>query len=507
MSRLVLGAAAALAGLAVAVSVPAAPPPYDQHIEIPRWSFTALALPPATGRVNALASDQVNRVWVATPEGITALQSAGGGTVADPASLLRRAPFFPLDATDGLVSSNATGVAFAAVDGEEHFFAGFLAPPGFQYGRILGTSGLSLPNDSDLYESAKEEPVAVEDVASAGEDRVWTATAGGLWEWKTEDRNPVFEEIHAPPGLPDAPVFRVAVPPTDPSIAAFATAATGAGGRDELWTVASGDPAVTGPLTLPAGLNTVVDLAFDAGGALWVLGGNVSGSTLTSATVWKYVWEADVPGPTLTAYPFSGPGSTYALRALAVDDEQGVVWVATSSGAWFQQMDAAGDLPGSWTDAELPTADRNVYAVYADPAGNLWFGTDQGVNGLMVRLLSLDNSKYIGYGTALSAQVVDLAASGAGSIQVEIQGTPRDLPETSPGVFARTFTFAEDAGGDDGLIEVPSSAAAVEITAEYGYDPADATKKLSAVASWSNEQPFEDDFWLGGPCFLDFLAR
>ncbi len=503
MSRLVFGVAATVAWLAVAVSAQAAPPPYDQHIEIPRWSFSALALPPATGRVNALASDQINRVWAATPEGLTALQSAPGGSVADPASLLRRSPFFPLDATDGLVSSNTTGVAFAPVGGDEQFFAGFRLPPGFQYGRVLGTSGLSLPNDSDLYASEGAEPVAVEDLSSAGADRVWTATGGGLWEWNTEGEGPVLEEIHTIPLYPDALVFRVAVPPDDPLSAAFATAGTGAGGRDELWTVTSGDPAVTGPLSLPAGLNTIRDLAFDADGRLWVLGGNVSGSTLTNATVWKYDDLAASPD----AYPFSGPGSTYALRAIAVDDELGVVWVATSSGAWFQEKDATGGLPGSWTDGELPTADRNVYAVYADPAGNLWFGTDQGVNGLLARLLSLDNSKYIGYGTAMSVQVVDLAAAGAGSIQVEVQGTPRDVPETSPGVFARSFRFAEDAGGDDGLVEVSSSATSVEIAAEYGYDPADATKKLSAIASWSNEQPFEDDFWLGGPCFFDLLAR
>ncbi|GAB4262469.1 MAG: hypothetical protein Kow0092_12830 [Deferrisomatales bacterium] len=479
--------------LALAVALFARPPgglaqpafPYDGHVPVPTRSFAVLGLPSATGGVADLASDATGRLWVATPQGVSALVPAVGADPAQPDTLLERAPFFPFDSQDGLLEDAVSAVAFAEVGGEEHFFLGF--PSGLQYGRVISTSGLSLPSDTRLSEGAP--PVRA--LASTGATSVWAATGAGVERWDLSgsvptlnDTQDVFSE--------DEPAGAVAVFPADPTSAAYTTPGA------ELWVATRGAAPVA--VSVPSGVEEVLDLAFDLQGDLWVLG---EGAAPTNVKVWKYGAAALAsPGTAAPAavFDFGELTGSDRARALAVDDTQGAVWIATSQGAYFQAWDAGRELGGSWE--RLATESDDVRAVYVDPAGNVWLGTDQGVEALLLRLLSVDSSKYIGFGAQARVTVIDVASQGAGSVEVEINGVAEPVAETSaPGVFEAAFGFSEAAGA--GVIQVSSTAADTPL--EFVYDFG--TGSIAVRASWSNEQPFEDDLWIGNLCFIGALDR
>ncbi|GAB4258871.1 hypothetical protein [Deferrisoma sp.] len=465
---------------------------YDLHLHVPERSFSTLGLPLATAGVNGFAADGANRMWVATPSGITALAPAAGADPAQPATLFGRATFFPFRQTDGLLSDTATAVAFAQIGNDEYFFAGFTM--GLQYGRVLSTSGLSLPQDATLFQG-QDDAQRVNDLASAGTQRVWVATNAGLREWDVSGQAPQ-ETADSPYSDGDA-VSAVAVPPGSPTTAAYL-----AGGQVRL--VDSGGTPTA--LQLPGGISALVDLAFDGDGNLWILG-----ETNNQVLVWSYGAASLVDPPTAT------PGVTSALpdsvdpgesRALAFDAVEGAVWVAAGGeGAWFALWDGA--VLSDWEQAAdgngtpVPSLTKTTLEVFADPAGNIWFGTDKGVEALVARFLSIDNTRYLGFGTTARVIVLDVAAAGSGAIQVQVNGEDKEVPETeNPGVFSRTLRFSETAGPD--AIQVSSTAEDTPIEFRYEYD---ANRALVARASWANIEDFQDDLWIGGPCFLEVLGR
>ncbi len=488
--------------LAVALTLGLARPSaaqYENHVVVPTRSFAFMGLPSATGAVNALRADATGRVWVATPSGVSALAPAVGADPGAPETLLRRAPFFPFRQTDGLIADHVSAVTFAQTGGEDHFFLGFADPHagGLQYGRVISSSGLSLPLDSRLLEGETDRE-QVMDLASSGTERVWVATGDGLLEWDVSGEAPAaspentYSEGEA--------VVAVAVATGRPGTAAYAT-------DSDLYLVSSGGtPATPG---LPERVRRIVDLEFDADGNLWALG-----ETNTGVIVWAYRAAdlAESPGSAVPALADEtlplDPGTP---TGIAVDNVKAAVWVVAdqttlAESAFHQSFSPETlELSGGWQ--ARATEGRALTAVYADPAGNIWIGSDEGVEALILRILSVDNSRYVGFGTPAVVTVIDVENAGAGQVEVRINGTPHDVPEVegTPGVFTRSFVFSEE-GGED-AIQVTSSASDVPITFEYPYDPEDDRRVLTATASWANVKPFEDDLWIGGPCFVRTLLR
>ncbi len=474
---------------------------YDEHLHVPAIGFSELGLPLATARVNALATDGANRIWVATPEGVSALAPAPGADPERPESLFRRATFFPFREKDGLLADPVSDVAFAALGNDEHFFLGFAS--GLQYGRVLSTVGLSLPQNSVLLQgdSGAEH---VNALAAGRTGPVWVATNSGLREWELQGASP--GETPDSPYLEGSSVAAVAVRPDDPATAAAAVG-------DRVYLVVSGETPLA--LTSPGGVSGVKDLAYDGGSNLWVLG-----HTNTRVVVWRYAaddlggggpGEEEVdPRSAVPAGPWPLPEGVKEAGSLALDDVQGTVWVAAGSdGAWFAARQDGG--LSEWQQVSdgtqnVPAPDRVVHRVFADPAGNVWFGTDQGVEGLVARFLSIDNTRYLGYGTTARITVLDVAAAGSGSVQVEVNGQVRAIPETGhPGVFSGVLRFSEDDGPD--AIQIASTAEDTPVTFRYAYDPDNPERALTATATWAHIEDFEDDLWIGGPCFVDTLVR
>ncbi len=466
---------------------------YGGHIHVPEIGFSKLALPLTTSRVNALAGDGANRIWVATPEGVSALAAATGADPEQPDSLFERATFFPFRQDDGLLADNVSAVTFAVMGNEEHFFLGF--PTGLQYGRVLSTTGLSLPADSALFQG-ETSAERVNDLA-AGSGVVWVATGGGLREWGLGSQSP--QESTSSPYAEGRPVVAVAGLPDTPKVAAYAT-------QTGVYLVESGGTPVA--LELPAGVQEIVDLIFDDNGNLWALG-----ETNTQVVVWRYntaaLEEPQEAVPDFSSFLPDGvdPGDA---QNLAVDPVQGAVWVAAGAqGAWFATTGGGG--LSDWMQPTaggqaVPPPSREVWCVFADPAGNVWFGTDRGVEALVARFLSIDSTRYLGYGTTVRVTVLDVAAAGSGAIEVEVNGASKEIPETeNPGVFARTLRFSETGGPD--AIQVASTSEDTPITFRYAYDPDHADRVLTATATWAHIEDFEDDFWIGGPCFIDTLVR
>ncbi|GAB6062503.1 hypothetical protein [Deferrisoma palaeochoriense] len=457
---------------------------YDLHLHVPEKSFSTLGLPLATGRVNGLAADGANRVWVSTPNGISALAPAAGANPAQPATLFGRATFFPFRQTDGLLSDTATAVTFAQIGNDEYFFAGFTT--GLQYGRVLSTSGLSLPQDATLFQG-QDDAQHVNDLASAGTQRVWVATNAGLREWDVSGQAP--QETTDSPYSDGDTVAAVAVAPGSPTTAAYL-----AGGQVLL--VDSGGSPVA--LDTPGATGDLIDLLYDDQGNLWVLGED---------KVWQYA-ASNLTDPQSAAPSFeTAVPDGLVPHALGFDAVEQALWLAAGTdGAWFAVWD--GTSLSEWAQVldggtPVPSSTKNTFQVFADPAGNIWFGTDGGVEALVARFLSIDSTRYLGFGTTARVIVLDVAAAGSGAIQVQVNGEDKEVPETeNPGVFSRTLRFSETAGPD--AIQVSSTAEDTPIEFRYEYD---ANRALVARASWANIEDFEDDLWIGGPCFLEVLGR
>lgn len=479
-----------LAGLVGAVILAAPLPALAQRTVT--LSFPELGLGTIPSRVGALASDRTNQVWVGTDQGVSGVQGDS------------RAPFFPFRANDGLLANDVRAVTFGQIGTDENFFLGF--PNGIQYGRLLSTSGLSLTG-SLLAGVAQDARNLVNDLASDGAQRVWAATAGGLVEWDISGQAPSLGTTFLASA---APFLRVAVAPWTGDSAALAAA-----GR-ELFLVRTTSPSA--PASFFTANTAVADITFDPAGNLWALSAG-----------------RDVIRFNAAFDPTSGQGSfpnrtdftidLSALRtvhSLAVDPFTGTVWVGTDLGAYFQELQGGnlasqvcggGDDPGvgCWaldTTPNFTQADR-VDRIYADPSGNTWFGTNRGLRGRIVRLLSLNSSTYLGGAAQAVVSLEDLpgfAGNGetdTATVEFSVGSASENLTATEEGDTGR-FTFTVRLAD---LADVPSSDG-VDVTVEYAFlDPNQAERTLVARARWANIVSFEDDLWIGGLCFLEALRR
>jgi ligand-binding sensor domain-containing protein len=454
-------------------------------------SFPQLGLGTLPTRVGALASDRTNQVWVGTDQGVSGVQ---GG---------ERAPFFPFRANDGLLANDVRAVTFGQLGTDEHFFLGFSS--GIQYGRLLSTSGLSLAG-SLLAGATQDARNLVNDLASDGAQRVWAATAGGLVEWDITSQTPTLGTTFLASA---APFLRVAVAPWAGDRAAVAAA-----GR-ELFLVRTTSPIA--PASFFTANSAVADLAFDPAGNLWALSAGRDVIRFNAA-----FGGASGPGSFPSRSDFRIDASLRDMRALAIDPFTGTVWVGTDQGAYFQEPQGGtlasrvcgtGDAPGvgCWALDTTPnfTQTDRVDRIYADPSGNTWFGTNRGLRGRIVRLLSLNSSTYLGGAAQAVISLEDLPGF-AGNGQ-----TDTATVELSVGTASTTLEAGEE--GDTGrftftvrladVADVPGSDG-VDVSVAYAFlDPDQQERTLVARARWANIVSFEDDLWIGGPCFLEALRR
>ena len=283
-----------------------------------------------------------------------------------------------------------------------------------------------------------------------------------------------------------------------------------------------------------------VGITFDAAGNLW------AATTLAVAGFPQVLkFEVNEASNGLTgvsrAFPLNpfvpgDPPAGFAPTDIAVDPVSERVWVTTESNqgarpdAYFQNpVDAEGNLnelpaTNGWERRSSTFSDPRT-VVHADTSGNAWLGMAGGngaINGYVVRLLTLDKSRYLGDDTGV-ASLEDLDRFGNNgdpneettiTIAVGSESAPFTVTEQDDtGRFSQSFRIvpSDTAGVEGNVFQVNSSASDVPVVASYTFTgandpPTDPPRELTAIASWANIVPFDDDLWIGNDlCFLRSL--
>jgi hypothetical protein len=341
-------------------------------------SYTSLGLGLST-RTNAIDSDSANRVWFATNTGVAAVIGEGVNISLNQNDF-EGATAFVIDVTFGILE-----------DGENFFF-GFANR--IEFGRVLEDGRISYNAASPL-----AIPEGLRSLASDGDTSLWVATNEGLLEFRLgggvpELQNQVFLEDDPVDPVEVAPWVQGTVddPIPDPTAVFFSET------EDRLFLARSGDQLATrlqNPnLSLVAGFDFEPDALLDLeDGDLWVAGTRgqqsqvlvrYSGEGLKGAT----------PGDVLPV-SFSFNVANRTLNDIAVDPFTDTLWVATDRGPYFQTPDDQGnigtdDCTGQadscvgWRLASESSATADfIDTVFADPSGNIWFGTNRGASGFI----------------------------------------------------------------------------------------------------------------------------
>jgi hypothetical protein len=444
---------------------------------------------------------------------------------------------------------------------QEHFFLGAKIPSksGLIYGRMLTSP--SFENDftlNDELTSGRSSIWAqVTALSSNGVDRLWVATNAGVAEVVLPSLS--VTQVYATGSTPgDVPALHVVVADAVLSgAAAFFSTAT------DLYLIRPSNAVplhFTGPEI--SAINGIGAIALDDGGDLWVA--ERSGlSTLrrifryTAADLLTWAQGGSEPTPVIGEFDPSAPGSRYtdprditdlSVNSFPVDQE---VWVATNQGAFFQRVSPGGALfdpklcglgpasgPADWespfddedaagnscadpgtgwhpvpqkNSESLEAVRENFGAVLADPVGNVWLGSDSGVRAIIARSLTLSGSRFIGTAARTTVFISDDNFPDQDvTVTVKVGSTSQDfavpLDSTGQGelTFGYTFSDASDPSVPPHLFPVTSSATGVDIEVSYKVT---ADFSLTALASWAQIIPFEDDLWIGGPCFLQLLEH
>lgn len=519
-----------------------------------RFTHPQLNFPSGTS-VTDIGIDEANRVWFTTNFGVTALS---GATVATG---------FPLSALSLKGYSDLSSVAFGPVNGEasiqENFFLGSNATikSGLIYGRMLTspTFGTGFELGQALVDAGGSTGWGQVNALAASADAIWTATNDGLARVEIPNIGILINDSLRM----TSPVLRVVA--ADEAVsggsAFFSTSL-------DVYLVRADTQTASKlhfqNLSLSMGNNAVGGLAVDGTGNLWVAEANGVG---TPRRIFFYpaanllAW-AQSPGtvaepePQVALFNPGAANSVYTtarnITDLAVNPLTGDVWVATTAGAFFQETAPAAALfgqklcglgtewpsPADDVDAAAVVCDEvnrgwhpmpqrqsetqqaaaggqggeSVSAVFLDSVGNAWLGSDKSIRGIIARSLSLSGNRFIGVGAR--AQVFlndDIQAGQAVSVRVTVGGAAAEIPlvldEAGNGTIEFGFTYsASDPTVAPHRFTVTSSAAGIPITVTYDYtnslgEPA----SLVAIASWAEIVEFEDDLWIGGPCFLRSL--
>ncbi|MDF1556488.1 MAG: hypothetical protein P1P84_25750, partial [Deferrisomatales bacterium] len=451
-------------------------------------TYATLGMSASDGPIVDVGSDATNRVWAVNAGRV----SAALGSV--------RAPLLPITVADTPLAAAARfrSVSFAVPAGNtgdgEHFYLGSSA--GIAWGRLASKieqkSPLLVAPPTGGPWPADADPNFVNDTANDGGDWLWSATRRGLvlWDLGLSDPNSTsparYLDDYPTSATHDGWIDRVAVTPWGDAAAADG---------DLLWLV---DVDGNETLVRELGSGVFAGITFDAAGNLW------AATTSTVSSVPQLLkFEADgalgTPPTGLTGgvknfplNPFVGSGvpAGFLPTDIAVDGLTGRVWVTTSSSnqgamktAYFQDpADASGDLnddPGG-NNWEVVSRDFDSHTVvHTDTAGNAWFGmagSSEALNGYVVRLLTLDKSRYLGGATGV-ATLFDLSLAGSGSALISIavasdnrEFSPAETPAGS-GTFVQTFRIVPsgEAGGSGEEFLASSSATDVPVKASYTF--------------------------------------
>ena len=449
--------------------------------------------------------------------------------------------------------------------GQEHFFLGSSTDPvGVQGGRL--TVGVDFVGNR-LFTGINDR---VNALATNGSDKVWVGADSGL---HLVDISGTAPQEESPTPSVSGPIRHLA----DVS-GAFGGAPAVAYARSDTTSddlrIHTGTALVTLPLYQDVALATerVDALFFQATGAgspcLWA----VEDDTGTSGRRWLVRYDNLDTAPVIglaaaidrACFDDTNPLDSCNPTDLAINSVTGEFWIATTKDALFQILDPAADPSRwsrvcdegpSWSDPAddvylgdpcnaantgwrpvpkelgepvLNNTEQNCGAVFADPAGNVWLGSDFGLRALVVRYLTLNGTRFIGIDKRALVTLEDGEAEAVLDLPNDPGDDPAlpDLPITVQvgatvatfyvlpdinGVYQLAFGFTTAAENDpvaDPLHRFPvtPSVEGEEILVLYEFlDAQGGTRTLEALATWAEIVPFEDDLWIGGPCFLDLL--
>lgn len=469
-------------------------------------SFPALNI--LGGAVNSIAEDGGGTIWVATDGGVAGIKDETS------------APFFPLNnISDGLLAANVQAVAHGTLEDGEFFFLGFSdnSASGIQYGRMT-SNGLSPdPPESLNFISA------VRGFATDKTSQLWAATENGVTEWSigASLADPQEEETYAS----TLDIIDIEMAP--------AAWDDGAGGHDaavvftdgiDIFMVRSGDADYI-TVNRPSVRDGIAEMEFDLDGNLWVLEAGTGGSRR-----FFKIAMADLQTTPLIAvgemHSFSNPSQlNTTFRAIAINPETNGVWIGTDNGAYTQIPDAGGLFADEGWEVVLLTSGSRVDEIHTDPAGNVWIGYQDGIIGLIIRNMEISSTRFIGvdaiayvtvddlffYDNGVSGETLPYDREPDGTddfiLSATVGGDTKQLSaqeEADSGRFTTAFGFS--LGASSANVFQVSGSSDVKITVTYSYRDINSVQRtIVRTASWANIVEFEDDLWIGGPCFVDSL--
>lgn len=505
--------------------------------------------------ITDVMGDGVNRVWFATNRlGVTALSN----TVV--------AKGFPLFSTltDAGFTTSLTSVAFGPVgpttDKKENFFLGSntFTNSGVLYGRMLDT-GATFANNRLIKESLETAfgTSKINAIKADGESKLWLATDLGVTSVSLPDLT-LSTKFYAPDqNLADTNVVHLvdANPTTTGGEAFFATTA-------ELYMIKTNS--VNGWLhfTSTANLNGIGGIAVDASGDLWVA--EATGLTKTRrilrfGAAGLSAWFNGTTGEPSPAIYLFDPGDLSSdlthndertINTIKVSPSTGEVWLGTTRGAYFQKPDVNDQLApylcgrGVLNDSTLDDVDgqgqtcapngsgwrpmpqnnseqfdayrESFRGIFLDALGNAWLGSDNAIRGVIIRNLTLSQTRYVGTSQRALVRLIDEKITDPSSVvvKVKVEGVEATIPMTqdTPGQFSASFGFTTSAAADPTvgahLFKVDKTKEnAIEAIYEYT-DDLNVKHPISLKASWVEIAKFEDDLWIGGgPCFIRTIGN
>ncbi|PLX38905.1 MAG: hypothetical protein C0608_11520 [Deltaproteobacteria bacterium] len=296
----------------------------------------------------------------------------------------------------------------------------------------------------------------------------------------------------------------------------------------------------------------------DIGGDLWYAQKGVdTGISVSSRLrrVGKYVNNAG-SYQRVSVADFEPPQGYYTndsflVTDFTVDSETGAIWLATTGRAFYQTPDINGFYssrvcePGDWTDPSddfysvdssscafagggwrpimkndnltegVPNSTPHQYfKAVSDGGGNIWLGSSLGVRGFISRYMALSATRYIGVNSVAEVNLDDVSPGPAPYISITVGANTVQQPILLDAEGKLTlyfgFTYDEQLILSPLTFPVTSTPDGVDITVEYYKDIDDILNSLpptlTAAATWAEILDFEDDLFIGGPCFLETLG-
>ncbi|PLX41975.1 MAG: hypothetical protein C0609_10515 [Deltaproteobacteria bacterium] len=242
---------------------------------------------------------------------------------------------------------------------------------------------------------------------------------------------------------------------------------------------------------------------------------------------------------------------SFQVNDFTFDPSTGALWLATTGRAFYQIPDTGGFYssrvcdPGDWTDPSddfyrgdnsscaypgggwrpiikndnltegVPNSTPHLYfTAMSDSGGNVWLGSSLGIRGFISRYMALSATRYIGVNSIAEVNLDDVNPGAAPYISITVGSNTVQQPILLDSEGKLTlyfgFTYDEELTLSPLTFPVTSTPDGVDITVEYYKDINDILDNLPptlrAAATWAEILDFEDDLFIGGPCFLETLG-